>query len=404
MNNFKIKAFVVMDANKMAGRFREQFGKEPMIVTAPGRVNLIGEHTDYNEGFVLPGAIDKKIMMAVGINEASNINALAMQFDELQTFSIRDIKPAKGWANYILGVFYHIQQKTKKELRGVDVIIDGDVPVGGGMSSSAALCSGFGLALNELFDLGLSRLDLVYIGQKTEHTFVGAKVGVMDQFASLHGKAGHLIRLDCRSMDYEYIPFDFPDHKIIMVNSMVHHSLASSEYNVRRSQCEEGVTVLKKFYPAIKSLRDVSVQQVEEHRQDLSPVVYKRCLYVTKEKDRLLKGCDLLEAGDLAGFGKLMVETHKGLSQDYEVSCPELDFLAEKAMTMKGVLGSRMMGGGFGGCTINIVEAAQVKTFSDAIQDAYSKQFGKTPEIYITQIEDGAKIERNSVQNEKLKM
>ena len=390
-----------MDANKMAGRFREQFGKEPMIVTAPGRVNLIGEHTDYNEGFVLPGAIDKKIMMAVGINEASNINALAMQFDELQTFSIRDIKPAKGWANYILGVFYHIQQKTKKELRGVDVIIDGDVPVGGGMSSSAALCSGFGLALNELFDLGLSRLDLVYIGQKTEHTFVGAKVGVMDQFASLHGKAGHLIRLDCRSMEYEYIPFDFPDHKIVMVNSMVHHSLASSEYNVRRSQCEEGVTALKKFYPAIKSLRDVSVQQVEEHRQDLSPVVYKRCLYVTKEKDRLLKGCDLLEAGDLAGFGKLMVETHKGLSQDYEVSCPELDFLAEKAMTMKGVLGSRMMGGGFGGCTINIVEAAQVKPFSDAIQSAYAKQFGKTPEIYITQIEDGAKIERNTMQNVK---
>jgi galactokinase len=401
LNNFKIKAFAGMDANKMTRTFREKFGKDPMIVTAPGRVNLIGEHTDYNEGFVLPGAIDKKIMMAIGINETSNINALAMQFDELQTFSITDIKPAKGWVNYILGVFFHIQQKTKQPLQGVDVIIDGDVPVGGGMSSSAALCCGFGLALNELFDLGLTRLDLVYIGQKTEHTFVGAKVGVMDQFASLHGKAGHLIRLDCRSMEYEYIPFNFPGHKIVMVNSMVHHSLASSEYNVRRSQCEEGVAVLKKFYPSIKSLRDVSVEQVDQHQKDLSPVVYKRCSYVTKEKERLLHGCELLEAGDLAGFGKLMVETHKGLSKDYEVSCPELDFLAEKAMTMKGVLGSRMMGGGFGGCTINIVEARQVQSFSDAIQPAYSKQFGKTPEIYITQIEDGAKIESNTMQNVK---
>ncbi len=389
-----------MDANKMTRAFREKFGKEPMIVTAPGRVNLIGEHTDYNEGFVLPGAIDKKIMLAVGKNDNSRINALAMQFDELQEFSINNIKPAKGWVNYILGVFFHIQQQTKHPLGGVDVIIDGDVPVGGGMSSSAALCSGFGLALNELFDLNLTRLDLVYIGQKTEHTFVGAKVGVMDQFASLHGKAGNLIKLDCRSMEYEYIPFDFPEHRIVMVNSMVHHSLASSEYNVRRSQCEEGVAILKKFYPEIKSLRDVTVEQVEQHQRDLPPLVYKRCLYVTKEKERLLKGCELLEAGDLAGFGKLMVITHQGLSKDYEVSCPELDFLAEKAMTMKGVLGSRMMGGGFGGCTINIVEASQVQAFSDAIQEAYSKQFKKTPEIYICQIQDGAKIENNV----KLKM
>lgn len=381
-----------MDLKNIEEHFRKKFGRQPMMVTAPGRVNLIGEHTDYNEGFVLPGAIDKKIVIAIAINDTDEIRAQAMQFDEMHTFSTNETSPAEGWVNYLRGVSFHIQKAADKKIRGVDVVINGDVPVGGGMSSSAALCSGFGLALNELFNLGLSRLDLVYIGQKTEHTFVGAKVGVMDQFASLHGKAGHVMRLDCRSMEFEYIPFNFPEYRIVMVNSMVKHSIAGSEYNVRRSQCEEGVRILQSFYPQIHALRDVSPKQVDEHKKDLPEEVYKRCSYVTREKERLLQGCKHLIDGDLFAFGKLMYETHQGLSKDYEVSCEELDFLAEKAHTSKAVVGTRMMGGGFGGCTINIVEEKMVKTFTTDIQSAYEAKFKRVPEVYVCTIEDGARI------------
>ena len=372
-------------------QFTQRFKKEPIIISAPGRVNLIGEHTDYNEGFVLPGAIDKRINIALARNETDFVNVFAQDFNDSFSFSLNDIKPSKGWTTYILGVTHHIQQKGKK-LHGVDVWIDGNVPVGGGMSSSAALCSGYGFALNELFHLGFSRLDLAYVGQLTEHTFAGVKVGIMDQFASLHGKKDHVIKLDCRSMEYEYIPFHFPDYKIVMVNSMVSHSLASSEYNVRRQQCEEGVGILKKSYPSIHSLRDVSPDQLEKHKSELPEVVYRRCKYVIEEKDRLLIGCEELRKGDLIAFGKLMYTTHQGLSKDYEVSCPELDFLAENAREIPQVAGTRMMGGGFGGCTINIVETGFIESFSKKIKDAYNKQFGKTPEVYITQIEDGVSV------------
>jgi galactokinase len=278
-----------MTTEQIKEQFIQKFSKEPLIVSAPGRVNLIGEHTDYNQGFVLPGAIDKRIHVAAALNGTDSINVFARDFNESLSFSLQDIQPPKGWANYIMGVTYHIQQKGK-EVKGVDVWIDGDVPVGGGMSSSAALCSGYGFALNELFGLGFTRLDLVYIGQITEHTFAGVKVGVMDQFASLHGKKDHLIKLDCRSMEYEYVPFQFPDYKIVMVNSMVSHSLASTEYNVRRQQCEEGVAILKIHYPGINSLRDVTIGQLEKHRNELPEIVYRRCKYVITEKDRLLKG------------------------------------------------------------------------------------------------------------------
>ena len=380
-----------MTKENIRQQFTERFNKEPLIISAPGRVNLIGEHTDYNEGFVLPGAIDKRINVAIAGNETNTVNVFAQDFNELFSFDLAEIKPSKGWTTYILGVTHHIQQKGKK-LHGVDVCIDGNVPVGGGMSSSAALCSGYGFALNELFGLGFTRLDLAYIGQITEHTFAGVKVGIMDQFASLYGKKDHVIKLDCRSMEYEYIPFNFPHYKIVMVNSMVRHSLASSEYNVRRQQCEEGVSVLKQSYPSIHSLRDVSLDQLEKHRIKLSDVVFRRCRYVITEKDRLLTGCEELRKGNLSAFGELMYTTHQGLSKDYEVSCPELDFLAETARQIPGVAGTRMMGGGFGGCTINIVEAASVDSFTNNIQQSYKNKFGKIPEVYITQIEDGVSI------------
>jgi galactokinase len=376
---------------KIQQAFRERFNKEPLVIGAPGRVNLIGEHTDYNYGFVLPGAVDKRIYVAIAPNETNTVNVFASQFNESYSFSLDITGPQKGWMNYLLGVSYHIQQQGKK-IGGVDLVIDGDIPVGAGMSSSAALCSAYGFALNELFQLGLSRMDLAFIGQKTEHTFVGVKCGIMDQFASLHGKKGHVMKLDCRSLEYEYIPFDFPGYKIVLVNSMVSHSLAGSEYNVRRQQCEEGVAILQKHYPDIKSLRDVEPAQLLQHQAELPPVVFDRCSFIVYEKERLLAGCDALKKNDLTTFGKLMFATHEGLSKKYSVSCTELDFLAECAQHISGVAGARMMGGGFGGCTINIVQADAVDTFTQKIQTAFNGLFKVIPEVYVTQIEDGAKI------------
>ena len=370
-------------------QFIELFGKQPLFYSAPGRVNLIGEHTDYNEGFVLPAAIDKNIYLAIAKNDDRKLRVFANQFNERREVNIDALKPVDGWFTYMAGVMFHLQ-RIGKDLGGVDVIIDGDVPVGAGMSSSAAICSAFGFALNELYCLELDRMQLALIGQKTEHTFAGVKCGIMDQFASLHGKAGYVMKLDCRSLDYEYIPFDFPDYKIVLVNSMVKHSLASSEYNVRRQQCEEGVRIIKRSLPGINSLRDVTLDELESHRDSLPIEVYTKCHYVISEIDRLLRGCVLLSNGDIQQFGQLMYTTHRGLSEEYNVSCEELDYLVETAKQQKGVAGARMMGGGFGGCTINLVKSEHVESFSAAMKTAYQKRFNKDPEIYITQIEDGA--------------
>lgn len=382
-------------------KFEELYARKPLIVASPARVNLIGEHTDYNQGFVLPGAVDKKMIVAIAPNGTDTVQLFANEYSESFSFSLPDITPRKkeGWTSYMIGVIYFLQQRGCN-VQGVDVMIDGNVPVGAGMSSSAALCSAFGFALNELFEFGLNRIDLVYIGQKTEHEFVGVMVGVMDQFASLHGKAGHVIKLDCRSMEYEYIPFNFPDYKIVMVNSMVKHSLAGTEYNVRRQQCEEGVSIMKKFLSGdIKSLRDINLADLQAHKADLDEEVFNRCLYVVTENERLLKGCKLLQSGDLDGFGKLMYETHQGLSKLYSVSCEELDLLAEQAHTFKGVKGTRMMGGGFGGCTINLVENDAVDSFISFIKEKYFQHFNLETEAYITQTDDGTKVIEGSTMN-----
>ena len=376
-------------------KFRELYQKEPLVASSPGRVNLIGEHTDYNQGFVLPAAIDKKMSAAIAANGTDTVNVFAKEYDEMYSFNIHDIQPhqMEGWIPYAVGVVYNLLQKGC-DVKGVDVVMDGNVPVGAGMSSSAALTSAFGFALNELFQLGQTRLDLAYIGQKTEHLFAGAMVGIMDQFASLHGKAGHVMKLDCRSMEYEYIPFHFPEYKIVMVNSMVKHSLAGTEYNDRRQECEEGVSIMKQFLQGdVKSLRDVPYEQLQIHKHNMSDTVYNRCLYVITENARLLQGSGFLEHNDLKGFGELMYQTHLGLSNQYEVSCPELDFLAENAYTFECVVGTRMMGGGFGGCTINLVRQDAIDNFSQFIKEKYQQAYNTDPEIYVTQIEDGAKIE-----------
>lgn len=375
-------------------QFQQYFGKKALIVAAPGRVNLIGEHTDYNQGFVLPGAIDKRIYTAIAENNENRLNVYANQYQEKLSFSLDDIRPVKGWATYLLGMIFFLQQK-KHNIKGIDVLVDGNVPVGAGMSSSAAICSAFGLALNELFGLGLSRMELALAGQSTEHEFANVKCGIMDEFASLHGKAGHVMKLDCRNLQYEYIPFHFPQYKIVLVNSMVSHSLAGSEYNARRQQCEEGVAVIHARYPHVQSLRDVNLDQLNDQKKKMAEVVYKRCHFIIQENNRLLEGCGQLSNNNLTSFGQLMFQAHEGLSKWYEVSCAESDFLVEKAASFNGVAGARQMGGGFGGCVINIVKDDKVDDFISYIQSAYKKQFNKTPEVYITQIEDGAKVLRD---------
>ena len=372
-------------------QFQQYFGKHTLIAAAPGRVNLIGEHTDYNEGFVLPGAINRNIYIGISSNTDRILNIYAEQYQEKFTFPLDDVHPVKGWPTYLLGMICYLVPDKRLPV-GMDVLVSGDVPVGAGMSSSAALCAAFGIALNEIFRLGLSRMEIALAAQKTEHHFASLQCGIMDQFASLHGKAGHVMKLDCRNLEYEYIPFHFPDYCIVLVNSMVSHSLASSAYNERRSQCEEGVSFLKKFYPEIHSLRDVTMELLAEHKSEINPVVFKRCLFVLEENQRLLEGCDFLEAGNLAAFGKLMYASHEGLSRDYEVSCAESDFLVNAAKTFPEVKGARQMGGGFGGCVITLVEKDHADHFIKGIQDKYERRYGKAPDSFIMQIDEGAHL------------
>lgn len=373
--------------------FRKRFSGSPIIVSSPGRINLIGEHTDYNEGFVLPAAIDKRIIYAIALNNTDTCNAYALFSGEMASFSLENIQPGGGWVNYLKGVVYHLQQQGYN-VKGFDCVITGDIPIGAGMSSSAAVEGGLAVGLDHLQGFNLSRMEMARIGQLAEHTFPGVKCGIMDQFANLHGKKESVMLLDCRSLDYQYFPFRFSaEVKVVLVNSMVHHSLASSEYNVRREQCEEGVQLLREVYPGINSLRDLSSQQVQQQQHLLPAKVYDRCLYVTQENERVEKACAHLQRNELKEAGALMFASHEGLSKLYEVSCPELDFLARLASQRPEVAGARMMGGGFGGCTINLVETGKVEAFCAFMQEQFNQQYGVIPEIYITSIEDGARVE-----------
>lgn len=373
-------------------RFHELFGKTPLIVTSPGRINLIGEHTDYNEGFVLPAAIDKKIVYAIALNGTNTCNAYATFTGEKVSFSLDKIKPTPGWINYLLGVVYHLQQRGY-DVKGFDCLVHGDIPVGAGLSSSAAVEGGLVAALDSLLGYGLERMEMARIGQIAEHTFPGVKCGIMDQFANLHGRKDEVMLLDCRSLEYQYFPFKFSDtYNIVLCNSMVHHSLASSEYNVRREQCEKGVEILKKFLPGISSLRDVTAAEVEQYKEHLPGKIYDRCLYVTQENERVLQATAFLKNNDLEGLGKLMYGSHDGLSKLYEVSCPELDFLVDCVRDNPDVAGARMMGGGFGGCTINLVRSAKVDSFVANMKKLYSNKFDEAMEVYVTSIEAGVTV------------
>lgn len=358
---------------------------------APGRVNLIGEHTDYNEGFVLPAAVDKQIVFAVKPNSVERFRFFAYDLNErFETQEDNIQKSDTAWANYLLGVVAQFV-KAGKRVPAFDCVFGGNVPLGAGMSSSAAIEVGIAFAINDLFGLGCSRLDMTKFAQMAEHEYAGVNCGIMDQFASMHGKAGHVVRLDCRSLDFEYFPLDMTNYRLVLVNTGVKHSLASSEYNKRRAECEEGVRILQKYYNGVRSLRDATLEMIEAHRAEFGDVVYRRCSYIVEENERLLAGCKALADGDFAAFGQLMFGSHEGLSHKFEVSCKELDKLVAIARTVPGVLGSRMMGGGFGGCTISLVEKSKVADFECAIKAGYKTPDGKEPVIYEVVIGDGAR-------------
>ena len=377
---------------RLSKAFQDKFKDEPLIVRSPGRVNIIGEHTDYNEGFVLPAAIDKAIYFAVSKREDDEIHLHAVDFNEDFNGTLSDIKPVKQhWPNYVLGIVDQLQKKDFS-LKGFNAVIDGDVPVGAGLSSSAALECATAFALNELFNLQLSKLEMVQMAQRAEHAFAGVKVGIMDMFASMFGKEEHAIKLDCRSLEYEYVPLHLNKIKIVLLNTNVKHSLSSSEYNVRRQQCEQGVAWIKEKYEHVNSLRDATIEMLDECVLQKDELIYKRCRFIVEEIQRLLSACEDLKKDDIQSLGKKMYATHEGLSKDYEVSCKELDFLVNSVRNNSAVLGARMMGGGFGGCTINLVQEDAIEKLIEDVAEKYEREMKLPLTAYIAQIENGTGI------------
>ena len=361
-----------MNASSVQSAYSARFSAAPEItVRAPGRINVIGEHTDYNAGFVLPAAIDKAIWMAAGRRDDGRFAFYALDLDEYFISENGDtiFQEQYKWANYLLGVVSEAR-KDGHNIGGLNVAFGGDVPLGAGLSSSAALESGAMFIFNELYNLGLSRMDIVRLAQRGENNFVGMKCGIMDMFASVISREKSVVRLDCRSLDYAYFPFDTEEYSLVLIDSGVKHTLVDSEYNTRRAECEEGVAVLKQFDPRISSLRDVSMDLLQRHEADLRPLVFRRCKFVVAEIARVEQACAALQQNDFPALGQLMFEGHDGLNLDYEVCVPETNFLVEKARNFTGVAGARQMGGGFGGCTINLVETAAMDAFLDFLRTA----------------------------------
>ena len=371
-------------------KFKELFQTEGSFFASPGRINLIGEHTDYNGGFVFPGAVDKGMIAEIKPNGTGTVRAYALDLSDYAEFGLtEEAAPTASWARYIFGVCREII-KRGGNIQGFDTVFAGDVPLGAGMSSSAALESTFAFALNELFALGIDKFELAKIGQSTEHNYCGVKCGIMDQFASVFGKAGSLIRLDCRSLEYKYYPFNPVGYKLVLVDSVVKHELASSAYNKRRQSCENVVAAIRRNHPQVEFLRDATMEMLSEVKADISAEDYMRAEYVIEEIQRVLDVCDALEHGDYETVGAKMYATHHGMSKLYEVSCEELDFLNDIAKEC-GVTGSRVMGGGFGGCTINLVKEELYDHFIQTAVSAYKEKYGREPKIYDVVISDGAR-------------
>ena len=376
-----------MDKQAISNKFATLFGGEGEWFASAGRINLIGEHTDYNGGFVFPGAIDKCMVAEIRLNGTDKVRAFALDLDEYCEFGLKEEDaPSQSWARYIFGVCRETEKRGGK-VGGFDTVFSGDVPLGAGMSSSAALESAFAFALNELFGNGIDKFELARIGQSTEHNYCGVNCGIMDQFASVFGKKGNLMRLDCRSMEFEYFPFDPAQYgyKLVLLNSCVKHVLVGSPYNDRRASCERVAKVLGQEF-----LRGATMDQLEAIKEQISEEDYMRARYVIGEEQRVLDVCEALKAGDYETVGARMYETHWGMSKDYEVSCEELDFLATVAKEC-GVSGSRIMGGGFGGCTINLVKAELYDSFIATAKAKFAEKYGHEPIVIDVVISDGAR-------------
>ncbi len=377
-------------ASRIQKKFSESFSAEPRLFFSPGRINLIGEHIDYNDGFVMPAAIDKGVYFAVALNDTNECHFYASDFDEWFSTDIHSITKQSGWKNYILSVVNEFLLLNKR-IQGFNCVFSGDIPRGSGISSSAAVEGGLAFALNELFDGGLNRVELAKLCQRAEHNFPNVKCGIMDQFANMMGKKDNVLLLDCRSLEHQYFPLRLDGYKIVLLNSKVHHSLASGEYNVRRQRCEEGLSILKSKLN-IQSFRDIyNADNIVPFKDEMKPEVYDCCKYVVEEILRTQQAAKFLQENNLEAFGKLMYLTHEGLSKLYQVSCDELDFLVEQTINNEAVIGSRLMGGGFGGCTINLVKENSVEGFIAEATKAYHHKFGIEPEAYITQTGDGVK-------------
>ncbi len=378
--------------SKVENKFKELFNEEPFLFRSPGRVNLIGEHTDYNMGFVLPAAIDKAIYFAINLRKDNNCRITALDLNDSIQFSLSHLnKSEKHWPNYLIGV---VEQfiKSGYALKGFDCVFGGDIPIGAGLSSSAALEAGLAYALNYIFNFGVDKLSLVKMAQKAENEFVGVQCGIMDQYINIFGKSDNVLRIDCRSLEYEYFPFNYKNISIVLFDTCVSHSLASTEYNKRRKECSNGVAVIKKDHPNINSLRDVTIDHLNEYKSKLEPTIYKRCKYVVEENERMINACEALTKHDLRAFGSLMYQTHDGLSNDYEVSCKELDYLVELTKDNSQIYGSRMMGGGFGGCTINLIENDAIESISKNLIEDYKNKFNLQAKMYLTKINSGTNI------------
>ncbi len=363
-------------------QFLENF-KPELVISSPGRINLIGEHTDYNMGYVLPTAIENNITFSFKKNGSDDqCNVYSKTYDTGFEIDLNKIAVSKiEWENYILGVLNEISKRTDK-VRGFDCIVESNLPTGSGLSSSAALECGLAFGLNEIFELGLSKLEMVQLSQTAEHTYVGTQCGIMDQFASVMSEAGNVILLDCRSLEYKHIPIDLHPYKIILLNTKVSHNLASSEYNTRKQECEQGVAIIQKKNRNVKSLRDVDEEMLLASKEEMSPVVYNRCSFIVKENDRVLEMVEALKQNDLDEVGQILYKAHDGISKEYEVSCPESDFLVDFSKDNAQVLGARQTGGGFGGCTLNIVHESAVEDFTSAATRAYKDEFDITLEAF----------------------
>jgi galactokinase len=378
-------------ADKVRQAYQQEFSDSPRVFSAPGRVNVIGEHTDYNGGLVLPAAIDKAAYLAIGPAKQGNGKWISADFNETVAIDFNHIeKHEKNWPNYLLGIVDQFR-KMGYHPEAFNAVLAADVPIGAGLSSSAAIESVTALAINAIGNFGLSHLDLALLAQRAEHEYIGLKVGIMDMFASLHGKKDHVIRIDCRSLAYEYFPLELGPYKIVLMDTGVKHELASSEYNIRRQQCEDGVSVLKKHYPQLTQLRDVTTEMLEKHREEMDPVIYKRCYFVVEENKRVDKVCEALKQGSLDQAGQLLYESHAGLQYDYEVSSKELDLLVKLVKDELFVLGGRMMGGGFGGCTINIIHQDAIEALIAKIGPVYKENTGIALHAYEVVTGDGAR-------------